>query len=90
MRQLQDNPDVTGNQRLIKTYKEKLTEMTKMLQEEMAENQTFSVFTNKVKVGLEEQHEYEKIRKEEKELAQQLKTIQEDLKKQQDEFAKEA
>ena len=82
MRQLQDNPDVTGNQRLIKTYKEKLTDMMRALQEEMAENQTFNTFTHRVTDGLEEQNEYEKIRKEEKELAQQLKTIQEDLKKQ--------
>jgi len=58
--------------------------------EEMYENQTFQQFGQKIRHGLEKQEENEKIRAEEKELALQLKRIQEDLKKQQDEFAKEA
>jgi len=61
-----------------------------LLMEEMYENQTFQVFGQKIRHGLEKQEENEKIRAEEKELALQLKRIQEDLKKQQDEFAKEA
>ena len=39
MRQLKDNPDVGGNQKLIKGYKNELAAMTEELMEEMAENQ---------------------------------------------------
>ena len=53
MRQLQDNPDVSGNQRLIKTYKNELTTDIEMLMEEMYENQTFQQFGQKVRLGLE-------------------------------------
>ena len=69
MRQLQDNPDVSGNQRLIKTYKTELTNDIELLMEEMYENQTFQQFGQKVRLGLEKQEENEKIRAEEKELA---------------------
>ena len=44
MRQLQDNPDVSGNQRLIRTYKTELTADVETLMEEMYENQTFQQF----------------------------------------------
>ena len=53
MRQLQDNPDVPGNQRLIKSYKNELTNMVEDLMNEMAENQTFGPFRNAVKLGLD-------------------------------------
>ena len=39
MRQLKDNPDVGGNQKLIKGYKNELATMMESLMEEMAENQ---------------------------------------------------
>jgi len=41
MRQLADNPDVTGNQRLIKQYKTELASDIELLMEEMYENQSF-------------------------------------------------
>jgi hypothetical protein len=39
MRQLKDNPDVGGNQKLIKGYKTELAAMTAELMAETAENQ---------------------------------------------------
>jgi len=53
MRQLQDNPDVTGNQRLIKSYKTDLAGDIELLMEEMYENQSFQTFSQKVKHGVE-------------------------------------
>lgn len=53
MRQLQDNPDVGGNQGLIKRYKNELTLDIESLMEEMYENQTFQDFGRKIRVGLE-------------------------------------
>jgi len=50
---LQDNPDVTGNQRLIKTYKTEIASDIELLMEEMYENQSFQTFAQKVKIGLE-------------------------------------
>jgi len=38
MRQLQDNPDVTGNQQLIKKYKMNLVDDMGSLHEEMTDN----------------------------------------------------
>jgi hypothetical protein len=38
MRQLKDNPDVPGNQKLIKDHKNNLCSMTEALMHEMAEN----------------------------------------------------
>ena len=90
MRQLKDNPDVGGNQKLIKGYKTDLATMTEQLMDEMAENQQYSNFKTQVDQGLEKHGEDEKLRKLDKDLNAEIKRINEDLKKKQDEFAKEA
>ena len=48
MRQLKDNPDVPGNQKLIKDHKNNLCAMTEALMHEMAENQSFANFKKDV------------------------------------------
>ena len=90
MRQLKDNPDVGGNQKLIKGYKNDLAAMTEELMDEMAENQQYSNFKNGVDKGLEKQGEFDKLKVLDRDLNNEIKKINEDLKKKQDEFAKEA
>jgi hypothetical protein len=90
MRQLKDNPDVGGNQKLIKGYKGELVLMMGELMGEMAENQQYSDFKNAIDSGIEKQGEFEKLKKLDRDLNNEIKKINEDLKKKQDEFAKEA
>jgi len=89
-RQLQDNPDVGGNQKLIKQYKLDLINMMMELMEEQAENQQFIKFKEDVDKGLQRQEEFNMLKEHEKELNTEIKEINENLKKKQDEFAKEA
>jgi len=89
-RQLQESPDVGGNQKLIKLHKTELATMAEDLMNEMQENQTFSTFKNSIDQGLESQEQFERLRTNEKELNNEIKTINDSLKRKQDEFAKEA
>lgn len=58
--------------------------------EEMAENQTFGNFKKRIDQDLEDQEEFELLRIREKELNNEIKQINENLKKKQDDFAQEA
>lgn len=89
-RQLQESPDVGGNQKLIKQHKNELALMAEQLMEQMQENQTFSTFKAEIDNGLESQDKFEKLRNTEKELNNEIKNINDSLKRKQDEFAKEA
>jgi IQ domain-containing protein G len=89
-RQLQDNPDVGGNQQLIKKYKSELGDQLNNLMVEMAKNQTYTSFKKKIDKETEDQNEYDDLRNREKELNNDIKKINEDLKKKQDDFALEA
>jgi hypothetical protein len=89
-RQLKDQPDVPGNQKLIKNYKTDVTVMMEELMNEAAENQSFSNFRNEVTNGLNNQEEYEVLQNLKKNLNNDIIKINEDLKNKQDEFAKEA
>ena len=60
------------------------------LMEEMAENQTFGNFKKRIDQDLEDQEEFELLRIREKELNNEIKQINENLKKKQDDFAQEA
>jgi hypothetical protein len=60
------------------------------LMEEMAENQSFTTFKKRIDKDLEEQEEFDLLKKHEKELNNEIKKINEDLKKKQDDFALEA
>ena len=64
--------------------------MAEELMDEMQENQTFSNFKNAIDQGLESQEQFERLRTNEKELNNEIKTINDSLKRKQDEFAKEA
>ena len=90
MRQLKDNPDVLGNQKLIKDYKTSLCTMTEDLMGEMAENQTFQSFKRDIDVKSEEQSKFDLLKEKDRELNAEIKQINEEYKKQQDEYAKEA
>jgi len=57
------------------------------LMEEMAENQTFGNFKKRIDQDLEDQEEFELLRIREKELNNEIKQINENLKKKQDDFA---
>jgi hypothetical protein len=65
---LQDNPDVAGNQRLIKAHKSELVMMADRLQEEMAEEQQFTKFKDSIYKEIEEQGMFDKLRTEERDL----------------------
>lgn len=58
--------------------------------EEQAENQQYHNFKETIDKGLDKQEEFEKLKNLEKVLNADIKKINEDLKKKQDEFAKEA
>jgi len=60
------------------------------LEEEMSESQTFSSFKHKIDEDLEKQDRFDQLRRQEKELNNEIKQINEDLKKKQDDFALEA
>ena len=90
MRQLKDNPDVGGNQKLIKGYKSELSDQIEELMVEMAEQQSFNNFKTQVDKGLEKQGEFDKLKILDRDLNHEIKKINDDLKKKQDEFAKDA
>jgi len=89
-RQLKDNPDVGGNQKLIKQYKNELCVISEEKMKFMADNQSFSEFKTKVDKGIVANNEFDRLKMEEQKLNAEIKKINEDLKKKQDEFAKEA
>lgn len=87
---MQENPDVGGNQKLIKAYKNELVVSMEELMHEMEENQQYHSFKESIDKGLDKQEEFDRLRNLEKELNADIKKINEDLKKKQDDFAKEA
>jgi multidrug resistance efflux pump len=89
-RQLKDNPDVGGNQKLIKGYKTDLCMISEEMMKFMAENQSFSEFKSIVDKAIVKYEEFDNLRDEEQKLNAEIKKISEDLKKKQDNFAKEA
>lgn len=60
------------------------------LAEEVNETQSFTDFKRKVDEELKEQTDFERLQEKEKSLNHEIRTINEDLKKKMDEFAKEA
>lgn len=88
-RQLQDNPDVEGNQRKIKQDKYELIHFLELLNAEMREL-SYAQFRADVKAGLDAQGEFERLRNEEKNLNIEIKRLNEEFKRAQDEYAKEA
>lgn len=89
-RQLQDNPDVTGNQILIKQYKKKLEHDLADLMELMNENQSFSSFKQLIDNEVKQMKMFDNLKEEEKNLTNEIKDINEKFKKFQDEWAQEA
>jgi hypothetical protein len=87
---LKDNPDVAGNQKLIKVYKTELCNVSEDMMKFMAENQSFSEFKTYVDKEIFKYEEYDNLKDEELKLNNEIKKISEDLKKKQDSFAKEA
>jgi len=90
MRQLKDNPDVFGNQKLIKDYKTVLCGLTEELMQEMANNLSFGSFKKEIDNRSEEESKFDLLKEKDRELNAEIKQINEEYKKQQDEFAKEA
>lgn len=88
-RQLQDNPDVEGNQKKIKGDKYELVHYLELLNAEMREL-SYAQFKADIRAGLEAQGEFERLRNEEKNLNIEIKRLSEESKRAQDEFAKEA
>ena len=60
------------------------------LMEEMTETQSFTDFKNNVDTQLVQQHDFDRLVKQEKDLNNEIRDINENLKKKMDEFAKEA
>ena len=58
--------------------------------EEMTETQSFTDFKNNVDTQLVQQHDFDRLVKQEKDLNNEIRDINENLKKKMDEFAKEA
>ena len=90
MRQLKDNPDVFGNQKLIKDYKNELCGLTEELMNEMANNLSFQSFKSEITKRSEEQSKFDVLKEKDRELNIEIKKINDEYKEQQDAFAKEA
>lgn len=88
-RQLQDNPDVEGNQREIKKHKNDLCVWNEKLKKELNEELKFETFANNIARELQSQQEYDRLRQEEKELNHRIKKVTEDERKAKDENAKQ-
>jgi outer membrane murein-binding lipoprotein Lpp len=88
-RQLQDNPDVDGNQKKIKGDKADLIVILEDLNADLREL-TYTKFRETIKAGQEEQEKFDKLRNEEKDLNMEIKRLSEEFKRAQDEYAKEA
>ena len=88
-KQLQDNPDVEGNQREIKRHKNDLIQWMEDLNRELEGNQ-FMVFATNIHDELKKQNEYETLRKEEKRLNQEIKKVQDEHRSAAEDNAKEA
>lgn len=71
-RQLQDNPDVKGNQREIRKHKNDLIEWNSRLMEELQELK-YDTFANDIAKELLKQREFEHLREEEKQLNFKIK-----------------
>jgi cell division protein FtsB len=65
-------------------------EYFKLLMGEMKDQLSYSQFKSDIRSGLDAQGEFDRLRNKEKELNLEIKRLQEDFKKAQDEFAKEA
>lgn len=61
-RQLKDNPDVGGNQKLIKVYKSELITVSEDMMKFMAENQSFSEFKTYVDKATAKYMEYDELK----------------------------
>jgi hypothetical protein len=88
-RQLQDNPDVDGNQKKIKQDKNDLIEKLEQLNAELREL-SFGQFRSDIRAGLDSQGEFDRLRNDEKDLNHEIKRLNDDFKRAQDEYAKEA
>ena len=66
-RQLQDNPDVDGNQKKIKQDKNDLIEKLEQLNAELREL-SFGQFRQDIRAGLDAQGEFDRLRNDEKDL----------------------
>lgn len=73
-KQLQDNPDVEGNQKEIKKHKKELIDWNERLKEELSELK-FDTFAANIAKELQNQHEFERLRTEEKDLNLKIKKI---------------
>jgi DNA repair ATPase RecN len=73
-RQLQENPDVEGNNLEITKHKDKLIEWTQNLKAEiLSADATYKNFNNDIKAELKEQKAFDELRKNEKELNFEIK-----------------
>ena len=80
-RQLQDNPDVDGNQRKIKLDKNELILWLEKLCGEMRDQLSYSDFKGEIGRGLDAQGEFERLRKQEKDLNLEIKSLNEAFKR---------
>ena len=87
-RQLQDNPDVEGNQREIKKHKNELMTWNERLKEELTELK-FEQFANNIAKELNNQQEFDRLKVEERELNAKIKKVTDDERKAKDETAKQ-
>lgn len=88
-RQLQDNPDVDGNQKKIKQDKYDLIHALENLNAELRDL-SYAEFRGEIRRGQDAQEEFDKLRNEEKDLNMEIKRLNEEFKRAQDEYAKEA
>lgn len=64
--------------------------MVENVMREMEETQAYGQFQKKIEDDMQQQQKYEILRKEEKEYTQKIQKVNVDLKKKQDDYAKEA
>jgi hypothetical protein len=87
-RQLQDNPDVEGNQKEIRKYKQDLVAWNERLKDELQELK-YETFANDIAKELLKQQEFDRLRAEEKDLNLRIKKVTDDERKAKEEAAKQ-
>lgn len=86
--QLQDKPDMDGNQREIKNHKKVLVDWIGDLKVDLR-NLSYQQFSNKISKELANMNKFQQLREQEKEYNQKIKKVIEDQQKSHDEYTKD-
>lgn len=88
-RQLQKKPAVEGNQQQVRRHKAELIRVSGQVIDEMEQQLTFSAFARHIQEQIDESHQYERLKEQERDLTQQINETTQKFKKLTNEFTRE-